>query len=330
MLPPPQTSGQASSYRHTNDEGTSRAAFEKLANENADEESGMSLVNKMMEDTESMVATAIVSQLAKSPPPKSRNQPSTLREARSRRPNPKKNDTVPKATAAAKQVTKSASFLGGVLERTRKMGSIKGDKTAVAQQSTQPNNSARATNSLLKQTVSDVVEKQPSLSSHASLQSRPQSTPTKSHPTRSFYSNISTPIGFSPTTFGSSSPSDIPIEASAALMLESFPTASSHGDKIRFDGTPSSTNHSSSPGRPLFGEGATLMENDLEAISALNSLSNSPTRTMANKPTKRAQEEDDAENNGNPGEKKSFFSRVLGYGNEEGGSLWKRRKLDFS
>ena len=61
-----------------------------------------------------------------------------------------------------------------------------------------------------------------------------------------------------------------------------------------------------------------MEENDLEAIDALNSLSNSPARALLKKP---------APNRGKKDEKKSFFSKVLGGSHES--KPKKKRKLDF-
>ena len=64
------------------------------------------------------------------------------------------------------------------------------------------------------------------------------------------------------------------------------------------------------PIRPLFGEDATLMENDLETMSALNSLSNSPALQLLKRPASSQDRPKDGFEGG--GERKSLFAAVIG------------------
>lgn len=78
------------------------------------------------------------------------------------------------------------------------------------------------------------------------------------------------------------------------------------------------------PNRPLFGEDATLMENDLEAISALNSLSNSPAAPLLKRPASSQDALEDGIETG--GGRQSLFATVVG-GMKEKESRKKRLKF---
>jgi hypothetical protein len=100
--------------------------------------------------------------------------------------------------------------------------------------------------------------------------------------------SLSTPTGLSPPLQAS------PPSTSTSASISSLAQGSSH--RI-FAGT---------PGKSLFGENGTLMENDLEAISALNLLGNSPA-TM-NGSDKRAS---DAGGGIDASPRKSLFAQVV-------------------
>ena len=76
--------------------------------------------------------------------------------------------------------------------------------------------------------------------------------------------------------------------------------------------TPSPSKASSYSSTPLFGEGRTLMENDLEAISALNSLSSSPAVLGRSSSTESATRSKGGSAATSPAKEKSLFARVVG------------------
>jgi hypothetical protein len=79
------------------------------------------------------------------------------------------------------------------------------------------------------------------------------------------------------------------------------------------------------PTRPLFGDDATLMENDLEAISALNSLSNSPALPLLKRPASSLDRPEDGIGGGGES-RQSLFATVIG-GVKEKES--RKKKLKF-
>ena len=81
--------------------------------------------------------------------------------------------------------------------------------------------------------------------------------------------------------------------------------------------------------RSLFGEGATLMENDLEAISALNSLSHSPAKPSleANKVSDDTSESSRKTKKATEG--RSLFSKVTGNSARRAKTKTKKRNLQF-
>lgn len=88
--------------------------------------------------------------------------------------------------------------------------------------------------------------------------------------------------------------------------LDSFRTYNSHFTRSR------------AAARPLFGDGTTLMETDLEAVSALNILSNSPALSVKKRKAATATATTDNEEDPPPRtEPKSLFATVVGVGSKK-------------
>jgi hypothetical protein len=303
--------------------------------------SQMSRMQKMMEnDTESMVANAIVTQLAKSPA-------KPLKERGAFSGNFGDNDDDNNgfsmldtygSSPAKPPRAEGGSFFDGVLERTRQADP---PRTFPAGE---PGDASR-------------IKPPPAGASDTSRATVP-STPNR----RITFSNSTTPIGLSPGFRPGGimlPPSASKYTRSPGLSVDSFtagavskmladsPAANSsngansmvgynlsgmfdlsdHSQQASDggDGTPRPSPRKT-PNRPLFGDNATLMENDLEAISALNSLSNSPSHPLLKRPASSQDNRPENEIEGGGESRQSLFATVIG-GVKEKESRKKRLKF---
>jgi hypothetical protein len=311
-------------------DGSSRHAFEQLVKETDGDWSQMSRMQKMMEnDTESMVANAIVSQLAKSPFKPSGGQRTFTAGA----PGDKNDDEGSGfsmldsygPSPAKEPIGEGVSFLAGVLERTREAQGISDSRepAAVVPSSRPP--LSRATTATKKSPPATRKPKEPP-------RALPPSTPNSS----TIFTTTGTPIGLSsgfvlPTSAFKS-------DGSPSLSVDSFPSRaaaeiitnsqnSSDGNSMlgynltglfesqtpeAFKSTSSRPSPAKTPTcRPLFGEDATLMENDLEAISALSQMSHSPALKRPASSQDGPQHADETAT-GADGNTKSLFAKVVG------------------
>lgn len=134
-----------------------------------------------------------------------------------------------------------------------------------------------------------------------------------------------TPIGlFSPAGLSPASPlngSDSLAASHAGNTMDGFDLRAAFSSTVEGT-TDEGDNHAAQrsetpPDKSLFGEGATLMENDLEAISALNSLSRSggsATQTLVPDEKSRASRAPN-KRKANPGQ--SLFAKVVGGAKEK-------------
>ena len=321
-----------------NDHSCSRIAFEQLV-DGSEDWSQMSRVRKMLEnDAESQAADAIVSQLAKSPLPNnlsklphmqldsdSMSGLSILQSEVSRQTSSNNESSKPNYTSGM-------SIMSRVLEGASKPSN---SEKKAAEEPTASSNS--------KITMGSPRKRPPKPVSATSL---PPSTPKRPY---SFTSTKGTPIalspGFRPSPSGLQNGGGIPLTpnvqfspAPSTMRLnndqspEQFRICDFHISELsqkrfgQFDAHANVKNPPTDPNPPpstpskksFFG--GQLMENDLEAISALNSLSNSPFRPQ-NKPDSETKE-----SKAEP--KMSLFATVVG-GLKEKKERFPKEKLEF-
>ena len=317
---------------------SSRIAFEQLV-DGSEDWSQMSRVRKMLEnDAESQAADAIVSHLAKSPLPSnlsklphmqldsdSMSGLSILQSEASRQTSNNNESSKPSFTAGM-------SIMSRVLEGSSK--SSNSEKKAVEE----PAASSNSKNSM------GSPRKRPSKPVSGTL--LPPSTPKRPY---SFTSTKGTPIalspGFRPSPSGLRNGGGIPLTpnvqfspAPSTIRLnndrspEEFRYSDFQISELsqkrfgQFEAHATAKNPPNDPNPPpstpsknsLFGE--QLMETDLEAISALNSLSNSPFRPQK-KPDSEVKESKTEP-------KKSLFATVVG-GLKEKKERFPTQKLEF-
>jgi hypothetical protein len=269
---------------------SSRAAFEQLVHDPNKEWSQMSNVKRIIDSDESLVASTIVTQLAKSPAKIIENTGKVTEDRRSGDVN---------ATSKSKR---SVSLLQGVLDRTR--------------------------NSNDNQNVNPPMK----IGEQSSTKAVSYATAFHHNP----YSPPGSPLGSPGFTAGFS-----PLSASLGLHHNGSPPASmtmfpgSNMDyKAVFSSATSSTSvgASSSPESSrkthCFGDGSVLMDTDLEAISALNSLSHSPAKFVRNETINKKRSTSCPAEEGGSAEPQSLFSKIVGAGGQE--RKGKRYKTDIS
>jgi hypothetical protein len=290
--------------------------------------SQMSRMQKMMEnDTESMVANAIVSQLAKSPA-----KPQNDRGAFSGNigDNDDDNngfsmlDTYGQSPAKPPRA-EGVSFLDGVLERTRQADPARafpageaGDAATMKPPPAGPSTPNRYTTF---STSSTPIGLSPSFRPGGMLP--PSASKYNRSPALSVDSftagAVSKMLADSPAVNSSSGNSMVGYNLSGVFDMSDHSQQVSEGGDRTPRASPAKT-----PNRPLFGDDATLMENDLEAISALNSLSNSPALPLLKRPAISQDRPEDGIEGG--GERQSLFATVIG-GVKEKES--RKKKLKF-
>lgn len=304
---------------------SSRAAFEKLVYEPSQDWSQMSPVQRMIDnDTdESMVASTIVTQLAKSPA----------------KPSVRGNRAATSSSIgqAEKETTQSVSFLTGVLKRTK---AGKDGAGALSKKPPPANAKPPPLGS-----PSRVVQGTQTTFESPNKRKAPYQSPLNHGGT---FPEPGTPIGMAAGFRSGLSP------ASGLNTLSTFPDGSSpfsnhlsgysrDGHSVdfhdafssaagNFEGhqadSPDNSPDKASRRTSLFGDGATLMENDLEAISALNSLSHSPAKFLAT----RSKTEAGADRDGGA-QRKSLFAKVVGGSDKDKDASSspsnKKRKLKF-
>jgi hypothetical protein len=311
---------------HQHNEEGSREAFEDLAQGYEGDWSQMSRMQKMLEnDTESMVANAIVSQLARSPA-KPRNASSGHFAD-----NDDDNngfsmlDTYGSSPAKVPRA-EGASFLDGVLERTRQvdpsrasLGTEPGDAAAMKPPLAGPSTPNRHTTFSTSTTpigLSPGFRPGGMLPPSASKYNRSPGISVDSFTAGA----VSKMLADSPAANSSSGNSMVGYNLSGMFDMSDHSQHASEGGDRTPRASPTKT-----PTRPLFGDDATLMENDLEAISALNSLSNSPALPLMKRPASTQDRPGDGIGGGGES-RQSLFATVIG-GVKEKES--RKKKLKF-
>jgi hypothetical protein len=328
-----------------NEPSSSRIAFEQLVDGTGEEWSQMSRVKKMLEnDAESQAADAIVSQLAKSPmrsnlsklpqmelDSDSMSGLSILQSEASRQ--------ATNSTANDKPTTSSGmSIMSRVLEGASKSSDSKklpGEKEVAASSAS---SKLGTENKASSKTVNNMDSPRKRLPVKSSIPSTPLPPSTPKRP--NFFSMTGTPIGLSPgfrpspTGVPRSGNSGVPrtpggpFSPAADSMMDEFRYCDfriSEESQKQFEGRKSQHDPNPPPLTPsknsMFSD--QLMANDLEAISALNSLSNSPF-----KPKKTP---DRGENKSKTEGKKSLFATVVGGVKEKDPQkpIFPKRKLEF-
>jgi hypothetical protein len=292
------------------DPACSRAAFEKLVDGTAEDWSQMSRMKKMLEnDAESQAADAIVSHLAKSPvssglsklpqmelDTNSMSGLSILQSEASRQ-----------ATAVADDKKASSnsgvSIMSRVLEGASKSSDSEKKPSDKKKEPTNPSNSMES------------PRKRPPKSMFNPATPGPPTTPKR----QNFFSMSGTPIGLSPGFLrnggGIALTPNAPYSPARSTMMRLMNDQSvdelqfcdfqiSEESRKELEGEPKEPQHDPTP-PPLTPSKNSLMfgEHDLEAISALNSLSNSPFRQK-----KRPEEDKGSKKE----KKKSLFAAVVG------------------
>jgi hypothetical protein len=327
-----------------NEPSNSRIAFEQLVDGTGEEWSQMSRVKKMLEtESESQAADAIVSHLAKSPIRSSLSKLpqmeldsdsmsglSILQSEASRQ--------ATNGTEIDKPTTSSGmSIMSRVLEGASKSSDSKkmlGEKKVAAYSAS----SKLGTESNVSKTVynMDSPRKRPPVKSSLPSTPLPPSTPKRSN----FFSMTGTPIGLSPgfrpsptgvSRNGNSgaprTPSG-PYSPAADSMMDDFRYCDfriSEESQKQFEGRKSQHDPNPPPLTPsktsMFSD--QLMANDLEAISALNSLSNSPFKP------KTAPDRGDIKSKTKA--RKSLFATVVGGVKEKEPQkpIFPKQKLEF-
>lgn len=291
-------------------EENSRLMFEKLVQETSDDWSQMSRVKEMIKDgNENEVANAIVEKLAKSPGKRPHSNIA---------PDFKWQD--PFIEHQEDVTTRDAvGFLAEVLERSRDSGNLK-RKIPESRPSANEASSQRKKVSIAEERLDTPARK----------------------PGRFFYSTSGTPIGVSPSfhtravlngsvslaspNMGSIIHKDLG-EGMSNMLHGSPPGRTMDGFDFQSDfaethGTPSPPKASNAP---LLLDGSTLLENDLEAASALNSLSTSPAQSLFGKRGELVSSQESSEEDHAKQPRKSLFAQVVGGAQKP--SANKKRKL---
>eukprot|EP00980_Cylindrotheca_fusiformis_P017629 scaffold5529_cov117-Cylindrotheca_fusiformis.AAC.6 len=328
-----------------NEPSSSRAAFEQLVDGTGEDWSQMSRVKKMLEnDAESQAADAIVTHLSKSPmrsnlsklPQMELDTDSmsglSILQSEASRPT-----TI--GTENDKLVTTSGtSILSKVLEGSSKASDSRKHSGEEPQTRTGANvklGTDKKNPSQSETSMDSPKKRAPSKSSFLSTP-LPPSTPKG----QNFFSMTGTPIGLSPGFRPSPAgilrgqnnsvprtPS-VPFSPVADSMMDEFRYCDfriSEESQKQFEGRKSQHDPNPPPLTPsrnsMFSE--QLMANDLEAISALNSLSNSPF-----KPKKAP---DRGESKARKNAKKSLFATVVGgvKGKDSEKPICPKQKLEF-
>jgi hypothetical protein len=294
LYQPPRTYAEM----HYTDGSQSRAAYEKLVESNQ-EWSQMSHIQRMMQNEETMVADTIVTQLAKSPAKSVTDSPAS----------------------STGETSGKGSLLAGVLERAEQNGSDGKKKTGRGK---------RALEDSSEKTIAATASVAGSIETPSKKR---RSLPMSSTP--STYSAPSTPGGYIPrfspgstlnkTYNGSPYAYGYGYEYGDSITGFSQAAHSMDGTDLNrvFESTSEAvrrdldkkigTGAGMSLSKPIFGDGTTLMENDLEAISALNQLSHSPAKLFvkggSESDSKRTSRKCRSESKG---AKKSLFDVVVG------------------
>jgi hypothetical protein len=314
---------------HQHNEEGSREAFEDLAQGYEGDWSQMSRMQKMMEnDTESMVANAIVSQLAKSPA-KPQNDGGAISGHFVDNDDDNNGfsmlDTYGSSPAKVPRA-EGVSFLDGVLERTRQAdpsrafpvaepGETATMKPPPAGPST-PNRHTTFSTSTTPIGLSPGFRPGGMLPPSASKYNRSPGMSVDSFTAGA----VSKMLADSPAANSSSGNSMVGYNLSGVFDMSDHSQQASEGGDRTPRASPTKT-----PTRPLFGDDATLMENDLEAISALNSLSNSPALPLMKRPASSQDRPEDGIGGGGQS-RQSLFATVIG-GVKEKES--RKKKLKF-
>jgi hypothetical protein len=319
-----------------NDPSFSRTAFEELVDGTGEEWSQMSRVKKMLEnDAESQAADAIVSHLAKSPVPSNLSKLPQMdldsdsmsglsilqSEAFRQATNGESNGKTPSISGI--------SIMSRVLGSTSKSSDT--EKTPAHQKvsaSSTSNELATERNIVASSAVNDINS--PKKRPLKSLPSTPLPPSTPQRP--NFFSTTGTPIGLSPGFRPSPSKQSggTPFSPAPSMMqlvgndqsVDEFRYCDFHiseESQRAFGGGKSQHNQDQNP-PPLTPSknsflAEQLMQNDLEAISALNSLSNSP--------FKPKRQPSNGESKSKADSKKSLFATVVG------GVQDTKQKLEF-
>lgn len=293
----------------------SRTGFEKLLEEGTNDWSQMPRIKKMMEnDTESMVASAIVSNLANAGKENSSDKGAPVERLPQMGLDSNTSSGFSLLNVNGASPTKavkppSASIMASVLERTKKGARQDGGKSEEKGESCQ--------------------EKAASLERYPlhvpSTPSRPSLFPVPTTPIgmspglrSTFLSPAGFRTGFTPTgktgftPTGNSIMWNAPSAASADGYEQfNFEISDRSRQAIQSNGMPTVGHPLTPSAAGLFADGHSLMANDFEAISALNSLSNSPARSLLMKrPNNPDSTVPNPEKNG--GEKPSFFAKAIG------------------
>jgi hypothetical protein len=318
---------------HSPIEENSRLAFEQLVNGSTDDWSRMTGI---LETDESEVANAIVNQLAKSPAkPSIHNkfeeaaQSSQLNsEAESRALSlladtfsPRKRT---KASQDDEQATQSVSFLAGVLEHAQHSEVSQGNNT----------NDAKMKPPLPVYSPSK-----------GSVERRSLSTPIRKEGRSTIYSTSGTPVGLSPGFRSPTGNSNWKLGSPVleSITMESFPAGMAsrmtheegHGHSMDGYDLNKMFEHSIEAGGEAMHvaahdvnsnlSGMKAIETEaLEAISALNSLSNSPAKTFLRRANSQ-ESSNETGRNSNGGLRRSLFANVVG----DAKASTKQRKLNL-
>jgi hypothetical protein len=301
-------------------ETNTRLGFEKILNEASNEWSQMSRVKEMMEnDTESMIATTIVNKLAKGSPlvhrginaPHDRSAHNAVDQLRGIA--VEDGESSSGISTTINESDRSQSYSSPLKKRSR------GHFMSAVMEGTQ------------KKTRSEKAEEISTINHHGDEKKESAGDFAMGPPLTPLRGSGGTPIGFSRMAFSPAlkigfSPgvnsllmppngasmdgfdycnleiSDRSHQAfnegtSATTPLKSFPTM-----------PPPTHGHPLTPSRALFQDTNSLMASDFDAITALNSLSNSPARALLRKPTSQTVSAPEDK----PRQKRSLFARVVG------------------
>ena len=317
---------------HLNTDPTlSRTAFEQLVDGTSEEWSQMSRMKKLLEDDSDSLAVAdAISNLAKSGNPELSKLPQMELDTNSLsglsmlQPEASRQHSSSKAP--------SGTIMASVLKRASK--SSHGDEQATESEPKQNLPAPISRKEVMNPSSNSMESPRKRPPSKAGIPSTPVPVSTPGRP--NFFSMSGTPIGLSPgfrpspgirnnlslTPNVSYSPAPSTVmrfmtdgNSHDGLEYLSFELSERSQQELQCKDDPNPPPLTPSKNSFLFGDHATLMENDLEAITALNSLSNSPARSLLKRPGEKSKVE-----------QKSLFATVVGGVKEKDTS---RKKLQF-